>query len=111
MHKTLWSTPWNGDRTPLGDRWCRQNLKSLDRSFRERATWSLRKRSLQAIARGRAILLCKIWTALMLKRAIRFFESTHERDCRDLSKAEVLAALRRLHDQIVEGPPLDRANW
>jgi len=47
----------------------------------------------------------------MLKRAIRFFESTHERDCRDLSKAEVLAALRRLHDQIVDGPPLDRANW
>jgi len=26
----------------------------------------------QAIARERAILLCRIWTVLMLKRAIRF---------------------------------------
>ena len=65
-------------------------------------------RCLQAIARERAILLCRIWTALMLKRAIGFVESTHERDCRDfnLNKAEVLAALRCLHDQILDGPPL-----
>lgn len=72
------------------------------------ATWSFRERSLRAIARERAILLCRIWTALMLKRAIRFVESTHERDCRDynLSKAEVLAALRCLHDELADGPPL-----
>ena len=43
----------------------------------------------------------------MLKRAIRFVESTHERDCRDFNlKAEVRAALRCLHDQIVDDPPL-----
>ena len=105
MHKRLWSKPWN--RNPLGGRRCRQNRKSQDRSFRVCATWSLRGRSLQAIARERAILLCRFWTALMLKRAIRFVESTHERDCRDFNlKAEVVAALRRLHDQILDGPPL-----
>ena len=72
------------------------------------ATWSFRGRCLQAMAREGAILLCRIWTALMLKRAIRFVESTHERDFRDLNldKAEVLAALRCLHDEIVDGPPL-----
>ena len=71
------------------------------------ATWSFGGRSLQAIARERAVLLCRIWTVLMLKRAIRFVESTHERDCRDynLNKPEVLAALRWLHDQIADGPP------
>jgi hypothetical protein len=63
-------------------------------------------RNLQAIARERAILLCKFRTALMLKRAIRFVASRQERDCRDLNKAEVLAALRCLYDQRVDGAPL-----
>jgi hypothetical protein len=107
MHQRLWSELWNGDRNPLGGRRCRQNRKSQDRSFRVQATWLLRGRSLQAIARERVILLCRFWTGLMLKRAIRFVESTHERACRDFNlKAEVLAALRCLHDQIVDGPPL-----
>src|SRR5271154_4007815 len=55
-----------------------------------------------------ANLLSRIWTALMLKRVIRFVESSHERDCREfnLNKAEVLAALRCLHDEVVDGPPL-----
>jgi hypothetical protein len=68
------------------------------------ATWSFRGRSFQAIARERAILLCRIWTALMLKHAIRFVESTHERDCRDfnLNKVAVLASVRCLRDEIVE---------
>jgi hypothetical protein len=67
-----------------------------------------RGRSFQAIVRERSILLCRIWTALMLKRAIRFVESTQERDWRDLNlnKAKVLVALRCLHDEIVDGPPL-----
>jgi hypothetical protein len=43
----------------------------------------------------------------MLKRAIRFVESTHEQDCRDFNlKAEILTALRGLHEQIVDDPPL-----
>jgi hypothetical protein len=69
--------------------------------------WSFWRRSLQAIARERAILLCRIWTALMLKRTIRLVESTDERDWPDfnLNKAEVLATLRCLHDQTVDGPP------
>jgi hypothetical protein len=42
----------------------------------------------------------------MLRRAIRCVEVSSERDCRDLNlnKAEFLAALRCLHDQIVDGP-------
>ena len=69
-------------------------------------------RRLQAVAREWAILLCRFWTTLMLRRAIRFVESTHEQDCRDLSlnKAEVLAALRCLHEEIVDRPPLACAN-
>ena len=65
-------------------------------------------RSLQSIARERAVLLCRIWTALMIKRAIRFVESTREENCRDfnLNKAEFLAALRGLHDRIVDGSPI-----
>jgi hypothetical protein len=47
----------------------------------------------------------------MLKRAIRFVESTRERDCRelDLDKAEVLAALRCLRTEVVNGPVLARS--
>jgi hypothetical protein len=65
-------------------------------------------RSFQAIARKRAIHLYRIWTGLMLKRAIRLVESTHEQDCRNfnLNKAEILAALRRLHDEIADDPPI-----
>jgi hypothetical protein len=43
----------------------------------------------------------------MLKGATRFVECTHERESRDFNlKAEVLAALRCVHDQIVEDRPL-----
>jgi hypothetical protein len=44
----------------------------------------------------------------MLKRAIRFVESTHERGCRDLNlnSTEFLGALRCLHDQILNSHPL-----
>jgi hypothetical protein len=44
----------------------------------------------------------------MLKRAIRFVESTQERDCwnLNLNKTEFLAALRWTHDEIMDGPPL-----
>ena len=105
MRKTLQSKPRNGGR---GGRPCRQDLKSQDGSFRVRATWSFRGHSLRAVARQQAIRLCRIWTALMLKRAIRFVESTQERDCWDLNlnKTEVLAALRWTHDEIMDGPPL-----
>jgi hypothetical protein len=80
---------------------CRQDWKSLDGPFRLQATCSF-----LGLARELAILLCRIWTGLMLKRAIRLIESTHERDCRDLNlnKVEALAVLRCLHD--VDRPPL-----
>ena len=94
--------------TPLGAGRCKQGRKAQDGSLGLRAT---RVSSLKAIARGSTILLCRLWTARMLKRAIWFVESIRERDGRDfnLNKAELLFVLRWLHHEMVDDRPLIRA--
>lgn len=67
-----------------------------------------------AIVRGALTALWKVWTAYALKRAISDVASTSDQDYRDfgLDKAEILAALRRLRDEIEDGGTLvarDRA--
>ena len=66
--------------------------------------WSLR---LQAIARELAMPLFRLWTAVMLRRAIRFVESSPERDCRNINlrKAEIRAVVRCLLDGVADGSP------
>jgi hypothetical protein len=51
--------------------------------------------------RARIAALCGAWTAYTLSRAIADVAATTEQDYRDfgLDKGEILAELRRLHDQ------------
>ena len=56
-----------------------------------------------AIAHRALTALWKVWAAYTLKRAIADVASTSDRDYRDfgLDKAEILGALRSLHEQVV----------
>jgi hypothetical protein len=56
-----------------------------------------------AIAHQALTTLRKVWAAYTLKRAIADVASTSDRDYRDfgLDKAEILGALRSLHEQVV----------
>jgi len=56
-----------------------------------------------AIAHRALAALWKVWAAYTLKRAIADVASTSDRDYRDfgLDKAEILGALRSLHQQVV----------
>jgi hypothetical protein len=63
---------------------------------------------LRAIVREGVNALCKAWAAHSLRRALADVASTSEQDYRHfgLDKAEIVAALSRLHDEISGSGPV-----
>ena len=63
---------------------------------------------LRAIVRDGVKALCKGWAAYSLRRALSDVALTSEQDYRrfGLDKAEILAALSRLHEEIGGGAPI-----